>query len=98
MVVYSLVFVYFQFMIRIRIDPAISKAISLMVFQNQKNVGFTIINSWLDYHLNGCLDLQGIDAYIYGVHHKNLFTWENRAPKDWQVAFVPWWCRVSPFF
>ena len=19
-------------------------------------------------------------------------TWENRAPKDWQVAFVPWWC------
>ena len=21
-----------------------------------------------------------------GVHHKNLVTWENRAPKDWQVA------------
>ena len=33
-----------------------------------------------------------------GVHHKNLVTWENRAPKDWQVAFVPWWCRVSPVF
>ena len=33
-----------------------------------------------------------------GVRHKNLVTWENRAPKDWQVAFVPWWCRVSPIF
>ena len=21
-----------------------------------------------------------------GVHHKHLVTWENRAPKDWQVA------------
>ena len=28
---------------------------------------------------------------IPGVHHKNLVTWENWAPKDWQVAFVPWW-------
>ena len=27
-----------------------------------------------------------------GVHHKNLVTWENRAPKNWQVALVPWWC------
>ena len=25
-------------------------------------------------------------------------TWENGAPKDWQVAFVPWCCRVSPIF
>ena len=24
--------------------------------------------------------------------------WENRAPKNWQVAFVPWWCRVFPTF
>ena len=24
---------------------------------------------------------------------------ENRAPQDWQVAFVPWWCRVyNPIF
>ena len=34
-----------------------------------------------------------------GVHHKDLLKWENRAPKDWQVAFVPWWWfRVSPIF
>ena len=25
--------------------------------------------------------------------------WENRAPKDWKVAFVPWgWFGVSPIF
>ena len=30
---------------------------------------------------------------------KNLVTWEYRAPKDWQVAFVPWWWfRVSTLF
>ena len=23
--------------------------------------------------------------FSYGVHHKNLVTWENRAPKDWQA-------------
>ena len=32
---------------------------------------------------------------LRGIHHKNRkypkVTWENRAPKDWQVAFVPWW-------
>ena len=27
-----------------------------------------------------------MDAMGTGVHHKNLFTWENRAPKNWQVA------------
>ena len=25
-------------------------------------------------------------------------TWENRAPKDWQVIIVPWWCRVFLLF
>ena len=32
------------------------------------------------------------------THHKNQpkVTWENRAPKDWQVGIVFWWCRVSP--
>ena len=24
--------------------------------------------------------------WLVGVHHKDLVTWENRAPKDWQVA------------
>ena len=28
-----------------------------------------------------------------GPHHKNRkLPWENEKPKDWQVAFVPWWC------
>ena len=42
----------------------------------------------------------GLKSWGYGVHHKNRpkVTWENRAPKDWQVAFVSWWCRVSPIF
>ena len=31
----------------------------------------------------GCQVFYGL--WYYGVHHKNLVTWENRAPKDWQV-------------
>ena len=27
-----------------------------------------------------------------GPPSEATFTWENRAPKDWKVAFVPWWC------
>ena len=42
----------------------------------------------------------GIDGIgiFRGPPQEPKVTWENRAPKDWQVAFVPWWCRVSPIF
>ena len=36
--------------------------------------------------------------YMYGVHHKNLVTWENRAPKDSEVASPLVMVRDSPIF
>ena len=31
-------------------------------------------------------------------YHQQPWKWENRAPKNWQVNQVLWWCRISPIF
>ena len=37
-------------------------------------------------HPNGC----PLPCYNRGPPQESKVTWENRDPKDWQVAFVPW--------
>ena len=37
-----------------------------------------------------------VKCWRRGLPEAPKVTWENRAPKNGQVAFVPRWCRVSP--